>query len=1294
MSQINKYSVQKVQSENLQQEFSEKDRALIKSYDLGNIPFLPEKYQLNGTFYTLDNIYLETVQDLKTYTVLGANQKKAATEISIDPVQDALDRGYLGDIQIEYTVTNNLFSPSHVQDSEGILFIREISSDRTEFRATSTTLSENQLQGFAQELYIKLNELTSFKGVKLSFLDENTSCWCINVMTEVLDGSLIVTFKTYEPLPDEIGNKSRFTVLEQIGEPVRFEVIRTVEITEDERQQPRLKGPNFDVESRVEAETGTVTDYLNFQELFSYPESIRNSSLYSIYKEQGIELSIDHSDFSNFIHFSSAAERLENFRYKLGLIQGYQQELETTTSESEKVRLKGLIQGIIDNFDHYDRYLYFENTETSWPKESSARPYVNVSLEEATEWFEHELQRAQEYDEHNPDILINTIPQVIRLDSRNEPYLVFVHMIGQHFDEEWIYAKAVADRYNADNRLDFGISKDLVQEALRSFGIELETGNQNLERLFNLCVPGQPYNTGSEASVQVFNRITAEVDGHPESVPIAQEIYDGEYARWLLENPDKDLDGWYAYWSSVARTKADAGGATTSQGRIREAKFQPIFIDDYRKEVYKRIYHNIPLLLKTKGTSRGLRALISCFGIPEDLLEIAVAGGADLDQEGAFFGPEFYTTSSKDRIHLNNQGTKAVQMFDETSGIFISGTVLSLDKQIQQPGRKYQHGTNNVEVGFRLNGQFDQQVKDYLIESSSGFDYDNLIGDPRNTEEDYGEAFTLLRNQIVDDLRGDSRGLPIRTPSAILRLIRYYDSVLFRTLQSFVPARDVVSTGAIIDDNILHRNKYKGVEPEGKDLNEATASIETVFIDGGEAGSLKVLRGGRPGGKAPQVQNFVIRVTVSSSVTESRECPSVNYSEEMGQTIGSEYVTKTVFDDSPRFNGELAGTEYEITDGELNSENIFKVGGSVQKVLNYLLDYRFLCLPRVPIDTILKAAGEDSGLYFPVETKWIPEGDNISVAFEGKTAVKGMPGAVSTKSGAEKTILIMNQREGFSGGWVFATRKNLRNRYINYVGADPEINQMPGSVRTAEKTRILESISSSSAILLPAWYDPVSPVVSKTSASLDYTGSQNQESLWGEILTSGSRTLYPRIISAKELRESGFNGATLRVEDTPEWFNVSELKTAADLRCFRVDDLNGEGLSDSILNNLGIQYIYLCISKPNNGDKGIRVIDCNSGNIQNWRPDDNTIWCGQKYLDDSNDLQEYLKTRYLSNTRSRRKVIGILIKDRVTGRDIQSGSLQLSDVVLLEPYMGSSCIFTSGLGKYREFKVLHIEDWD
>ena len=45
------------------------------------------------------------------------------------------------------------------------------------------------------------------------------------------------------------------------------------------------------------------------------------------------------------------------------------------------------------------------------------------------------------------------------------------------------------------------------------------------------------------------------------------------------------------------------------------ASGDPIPLDDANKEIYKRLYHNLPYLLKKKGTLAGIKALITIYGI-------------------------------------------------------------------------------------------------------------------------------------------------------------------------------------------------------------------------------------------------------------------------------------------------------------------------------------------------------------------------------------------------------------------------------------------------------------------------------------------------------------------------------------------------------------------------------------------------------------------------------------------------------------------------------------------------------
>jgi hypothetical protein len=52
-------------------------------------------------------------------------------------------------------------------------------------------------------------------------------------------------------------------------------------------------------------------------------------------------------------------------------------------------------------------------------------------------------------------------------------------------------------------------------------------------------------------------------------------------------------------------------------------------LDNVNKQLYKRIYHNVPNLLKKKGTIDGIRALITSYGIPDTILRVSEFGGRD-----------------------------------------------------------------------------------------------------------------------------------------------------------------------------------------------------------------------------------------------------------------------------------------------------------------------------------------------------------------------------------------------------------------------------------------------------------------------------------------------------------------------------------------------------------------------------------------------------------------------------------------------------------------------------------------
>ena len=78
-------------------------------------------------------------------------------------------------------------------------------------------------------------------------------------------------------------------------------------------------------------------------------------------------------------------------------------------------------------------------------------------------------------------------------------------MIGQHFDNIFLYTQDVTNKYNADNRVNYGVSKDLVADILRDMGIKIYQNNFSTNDLYSallgLTPSGSlynlPYTTGS-----------------------------------------------------------------------------------------------------------------------------------------------------------------------------------------------------------------------------------------------------------------------------------------------------------------------------------------------------------------------------------------------------------------------------------------------------------------------------------------------------------------------------------------------------------------------------------------------------------------------------------------------------------------------------------------------------------------------------------------------------------------------------------------------------------------------------
>lgn len=577
------------------QSYTNLDESLVESSELDTI-FNPETDYIEYYVYDQNKnlIYPSSTVSLESYSVKDG-------DVLLAPSSDLKDLGYdVGVFNILYSFYRKRLASSITEN----YFIAEISSDRTEVRLNSNIIDGNSIITSTNN-FIEYRETSNyFVDFYLNF-GENQTVIANNIRLiddETSNPSVLV--KLYEPLPLNFGLKDKLWVVEQISTPQAYSVDFPFEpIIEDDFVY--IQGPNFNLE--IVGQTATSGEQFSYSTLINSNVTSSVNQIKSLLNEKEININIDYEDYSNFVNFSSAKTRLENFYYKVGLIESASNQLSTflgqiTTNtintlaySSSQASLTGEIDNIIKNFDGYEYFLYFNSgSKYSYPKKNTEPPFqlYSTGSTEVLEWIGNatpgttyyggQALSASNYDQDNRDWLYWSIPEYLRDDPQNVKYELFTDMVGQYYDNIWVYTKDITNKFNADNRLDYGISKDLVGDAIKDFAVKLYSNNFNTDDLFTAFLGLTP--SGSSFP---FPNIT-------NSLPATNG---------------------YEYVNTQISASNDI-----------------VPLNDVNKRLYKRIYHNIPYLLKTKGTIAGIRALITSYGIPDTILRISEFGGKDRNE--------------------------------------------------------------------------------------------------------------------------------------------------------------------------------------------------------------------------------------------------------------------------------------------------------------------------------------------------------------------------------------------------------------------------------------------------------------------------------------------------------------------------------------------------------------------------------------------------------------------------------------------------------------------------------------
>ena len=309
------------------------------------------------------------------------------------------------------------------------------------------------------------NALNFGNGVIIRYIDHSYTN-----QNETDDKHIELLIKLDSPLPNEYDVKTLCWISNVSIAPIVQNVIL---IGKTQLKSFKISGPDFSI-PMINSEKNSIKNVSSLGD----DVTDRDLSLVNITKKLKT-LNIDYSDFSNFVIFSSAAVRIKVFKNKLESLNVLNDNIElSNTSASLASNLvisssyifqinsyNERIDEILNSFDGFESYLYNNQLLVSGSLDNINSNYYNYILD------------AEEYDINNIDSLTNNTPENIKNDENNSDYLLFLTMIGHHFDNIYSYIKAFPILNNSESSDSY--MSDFVYYMLKTFGWDTSTDYSN-----------------------------------------------------------------------------------------------------------------------------------------------------------------------------------------------------------------------------------------------------------------------------------------------------------------------------------------------------------------------------------------------------------------------------------------------------------------------------------------------------------------------------------------------------------------------------------------------------------------------------------------------------------------------------------------------------------------------------------------------------------------------------------------------------------------------------------------------
>mgnify|MGYP003948447691 CR=1 FL=1 len=572
----------------------------------------------------IDDVYNQGYSNGEYFAVYNFVNYELGSELSFIKETETETTNYFtgrdGEVTLDNTVTENSSTANY---NGHPYFIKDISGDRTELRLQNNFLNVTQIQNYYNEFTTKLNSRNDADEFYVAF-GENRNFIAVNSQLELpISGSSLapsILIKLYKPLPSEYVVEQQVQIISKVAETQAYEIEFNPNLKFVDSLLS-LKGPNFNID--LKDRVNNSTNYKNLNDLINANSSQSYFQFNSLQDETGVILRKDYGDWSQFVKYSSAEQRLNNFYDKMVSIEAFEAEILeldtisggtelTDTFSSSYSEANNKINDIISKFDSYEYYLYYITGSNSWPKYDSTYPYPNYSVSSSAlkNWFgttneigqyyntgKNQIYSASRYDNDNQDYLYYIIPPFITENSNNNQYIKFVSMVGQTFDEMYLYTEAVEQVRNTNSPLTGSVLPlQMADEVIESFG----------------------FNTYANS----FNSIGF----NPNQIGVFPAVGSGEeYINRYIDITSGSVINYY-----------DQNQTTLGYIiNLADPAF-PYPLENAAQEIYKRIFHNMVSLVKRKGTVTGLRQLINIWGVPNTMLRISEFGGKNKDDENDY----------------------------------------------------------------------------------------------------------------------------------------------------------------------------------------------------------------------------------------------------------------------------------------------------------------------------------------------------------------------------------------------------------------------------------------------------------------------------------------------------------------------------------------------------------------------------------------------------------------------------------------------------------------------------------